>query len=263
MAAAPKAAQRSRPVAPQAPSVASSRPPVVSASRCLTKILGPLERGEGIRHGWLGDSGSGKTWANKWLVAEAVRRRLVDVVLVIDDKGPEQQYAGCARVHVEHLRAQPPAEGERDEVIVFRGIAARTGEACEPDDVAAMAFELSLMEGEPKPLVSIDELRRAVSPAGREWRAKEVPRLFTEGRGVGVSITWTTQSPQRIPVEAFDQSETVGLFRCGPRAINYLVRAEVITPQLAELVAGLQNGEFILVEASGAWDGYVYRAPAV
>lgn len=197
----------------------------------------------------------GKTYANRALIAEAIRRHLVDLVMILDDKGVAPQYEGAERANVGHLRRAPTAEAER--VIVFRGHTMRTGEVCGADEVARAAFELAMLPAQPKVMVSIDELRRAASPAGREWRSAEVPRLFSEGGGIGVSVTWTTQSPQRIPLEAFDQTETIGIFRLRGRALGYL--EEYLEPELVRILPDLRQGEFVLYRASEPWDGRVYR----
>lgn len=203
----------------------------------------------------------GKTYANRWLIDQALAGGLVDQVLILDDKGPAPQYAGLQRANVAHLKRELPQPDQDGRLIVFRGLTLRTGEACAADEVARAAFEISMLEGAPRVLVSIDELRRAVSPAGREWRAPEVARLFSEGGGLGVSISWTTQSPQRIPLEAFDQTETYCLFRHGRRAVNYLADQDMVEPELLELLPELQRGEFVFVDSGAPWDGRVYKLP--
>jgi len=203
----------------------------------------------------------GKTTANRWLLEQGVAQGLVDQVLVLDDKGPETPYKGLERANVAHVRREPPREGQDGRIVVLRGHTLRTGESCTADEVARLAFDLALLEGAPRVAVSIDELRRAASPAGREWRSPEVQRLFSEGGGLGVSITWTTQSPQRVPLEAFDQTETFGIFRCGRRAVNYLGDQDMVDPEVLELLPQLDRGEFVFVEASAPWDGRVYKLP--
>ena len=244
---------------PPRPDPGPRRPTPTAPTEILRTILEPLTRGEGFRHGWLGDSRMGKTYANRWLLEEGIDARLIDQVLILDDKGPEPQYPGLQRANVAHLRRELPTEEQDSRIIVLRGHTMRTGEVCPPDDPARAAFELALLPGSPRVAVSIDELRRAVSPAGREWRSTDVPRLFSEGGGLGVSVTWTTQSPQRIPLEAFDQTETFGIFRCGRRAVNYLADQDMVEPEVLAILPGLQRGEWVFVETGAPWDGRVYK----
>lgn len=205
----------------------------------------------------------GKTWANAWLMDYALRDG-VDIALILDDKQSTPQYKGTQRSTPSDLRARPPTEREHQDKIVFRGHTLRRdmNEACSADEVGRAAFELSNLPEEPRVLVSIDELRRAVTSSGREWEAKSVPRLFSEGGGIGISVTWTTQSPQRIPVEAYDQTDTLGIFRLGRRALNYLRAQDLLDPEALDVLPTLQKGEWILYDAAASWDGKIYKVNA-
>jgi hypothetical protein len=208
----------------------------------------------------LGNTGQGKTFAGAWLVDEARARGFVAVTLVVDDKGSDTVFRGCARVCPADLRDRPPGEDEAQDVIVYRGVALDPGRTVNVDDVCAQAWEINSLPERPPVLVVVDELRRAVSPAGREWRAPMVARTMAEGRAVGISVSWATQSPQRIPVEAFDNSE-LAIFHLGHRGRAYLERADLISADVSAQIARLAPRQFVLVDAAGDWDGRVYEIP--
>ncbi|MBV9837860.1 MAG: hypothetical protein JO156_07065 [Solirubrobacterales bacterium] len=231
----------------------------MDAEEALGVILEPSARGEGVRHGWLGDSRMGKSYAARELVDAAVAGGAATLALILDDKAPAPQYAGTVRANVDDLRARPPAEGEDPTRIVFKGHTLRTGQVVTTEEIAKLALELAMLPHPPRVLVHIDELRRATSPSGREWRDGSTPRLFSEGGGIGVSATWTTQTPQRIPAEAFDQSETLGLFRLDGRAVRYLDDLLFLDRRLVATLPTLQLGEWALYRKGEPWDGRVYR----
>lgn len=239
----------------------SSGQTTVGADVILPSILAPLTRGDGIRVGWLGNTGQGKTFAAAWLVDEARVRNLVDVILVVDDKGGGPPvYAGTQRVNPADLGARPPGPDDDPCAVIYRGAAADPSQSVDVETVARQAWELALLPGRPRVLVVVDELRRAVSPAGREWRAPTVARTLGEGRAVGISMLWATQSPQRIPVEAFDQS-LLCIFHLGHRGRAYLERADLISVEVSAVVAALEPRQFVVVDDAGDWDGKVYEVP--
>lgn len=239
----------SHPKTPKTPKTDSSIQTAIEA------ILEPLKRGEGFRHGWLGDTRMGKTYANRMLIEHALKRG-VALSFVLDDKGPQCQYRGSTRANMDDLKARPLNRSEDPCRIVFRGHVLRTGKVCSTDDIARVVLDDLRAD---RVLVSIDELRRAATPAGREWRGPWVPRLFSEGGGLGMSIAWTTQSPQRIPLEAFDQSETLGIFRARGRAVHYLEEQLFLDSDMVKTLPSLKVGEWVLYRKSEPWDGNVYR----
>jgi hypothetical protein len=229
-------------------------------------ILDPLRRKEGFRHGWLGDSRTGKTYANALLVDAALRVG-ISIAIIIDDKLPVPQYAGSQRANVRELWDCPVSKGtdhygspDISNRIVLRGAALRTGQRVDTDQVAALLLDnWARLPSRPMVLASIDELRRAVSPGGMAWRGKDLPRLFTEGGGLGVSVSYTTQTPQRIPTEAIDQTETFGLFRMTGRGARYITDMMLLNDEIADLLPTLQVRQWILVSKGEPWNGKIYQ----
>jgi hypothetical protein len=231
----------------------------------LVEIVESASRGDGWRHGWLGDSGMGKTWANIRLVEYALQHKAADLVLTLDDKSNHYaQYKGTFRIDPADLRARKPGPGERSDHIVFRGVAESRNfnRGCSAEDVASLAQQIA---GCTKGLilVNIDELADATN-GGQAWRREEgeskIAQIFRKGRGVGLSIAWTTQVPQSIPREAFALSDTIGIFRLAGREVEYLQSKRVITTELGEVIPSLQRGEWVLYNKNqGEWDGRVYK----
>lgn len=236
----------------------------------------------GFRHLWLGDSGMGKTEANKLLIdfcrapKGKDKKRLIDVTLHIDDKNKwEQQYEGTPRISPEHYRHHPasgsyefPCSGGRklpeDKTnINFRGIAytSSTGESPHEDvsheSVAEMAWEL-VREAPIQVLTNIDELADATN-GHQTWSGQLLPQMYRKGRAVGLSVVATTQLPQLLPREAFGLSDTIGIFRMSAREAAYLQRYNVLSKEEIDEIAGLQIGEFRLFRKSHPSDPTIYR----
>lgn len=231
----------------------------------LTRIGPALTDGDGVRVGFIGNTGSGKTYGLAWLAKWAANQDLVDVELIVDDKNGEPPWDGHRRTNPATAATNPPPDPEDDEgpqIIVYRGVAMDPSSTVDVEEVAKQAWALVQGEGHPAVAMVVDELRRAVSPAGREWRTPTVARAITEGRAAGLSVLWGTQSPQRIPVEAFDQS-LLCIFRLGHRGRAYLERADLISLRVSEVISTLEPRQFVVVDDSGDWDGKVYEVPFV
>jgi hypothetical protein len=209
----------------------------------------------------LGDTRKGKTFANAKLLEAAIATGAVAVVFSLDDKSQAAaQYAGALRANPADLMARPLAADESAEHIIFRGHTLGTNQSCSAEDLAAFVWNQFRTANPGVPVVAnVDELRRATTPAGREWKSPTVPILFSEGGGVLVSVNWTAQAPQRIPLEAFDQSSSLGFFQMGGRAPRYLVDQDVLTDEQAELLPRLQRGQFILRVKGYDWDRRIYQ----
>jgi hypothetical protein len=68
------------------------------ADAILPRILEPLRTGQGIRVGWLGNTGKGKSYAAAWFIEQLRRGGFVHVVLTVDDKDRATVYPGTQRV---------------------------------------------------------------------------------------------------------------------------------------------------------------------
>ena len=226
----------------------------------LEKITVALRKREGFRHLWLGDSGMGKTAANRILIEWVLKNKLVDQVLTIDNKDRwKSQYDGCFRANPQHLRQEPPKSNEETRHIVFRGIALTRSLEHDVDinDVAKMGWDMvRLMPC--SVLINIDELADATN-GHQSWSSEEVPQIYRKGRGVGYSVTATTQLPQLLPREAFGLPDTIGIFRMTAREASYLKNYRVITEEEINEIASLEIGQFRLYRKSFPVDRNIYK----
>lgn len=232
----------------------------------LDQVFAPIEHGEGIRIGIVGDSGTGKTHAARQLLAAWLARVPRGIALIHDDVGP-CQYAGEQRGFPADLKTQPAA----GRAIVFRGA---NGRGCDPADVAALAWKLS--HASVPVLIVLDELERAAS-AGH-WRHAAgcdggascscmLPRAFAWGRRVQLSVAWTTQSAQAAPREALEQSTALFTMHVAGRGARYLDELGYLdggaAAALAQLPDGMappdKRGACLVLRRGAPWDGKLYR----
>jgi hypothetical protein len=226
----------------------------------MERIIEPLQRKEGVRHLWLGDSRMGKTYANRALLGYIRKRCLVDVVLTIDDKSRwKAQYDGTFRANPSHLRKTGILPGDDAGNIVFRGVATTLSpdDSVEPEDVAEMAWEM--IRAKPcTVLLNIDELADATN-GNQNWKGTRLPQLYRKGGGIGLSVVATTQLPQMLPREAFGLSETIGIFRMSGREAEYLYKYRVIEEVDIDAIQNLKIGEWLMYQKSTPRDANVYR----
>ncbi len=247
----------------QRAAVPGARPgTLLPGARAIDLVFAPLAWGEAPRVGVLGDSGTGKTEAERHLVAEYTRR-VPGVAIVIDDKEIRPRFAGQYRRDTSEIAADKPIAEPR--VLVLRG-EARTGVQVDQESVARLAWA---MAGRRRPvLVVYDELSRSAKKG--EWKrgVEKLPTSFGQGRAVGISSIWGTQSPQEVPLEAFEQASIIICFRLDGRGLNLLrFRNYVQTDELEAKIRSLpgddlppdQRGEFVLLRRGRPWDGYSYR----
>jgi hypothetical protein len=237
-----------------------------NAQVVLPIITAPAKRGDGWRHLWLGNSGCGKTYANVRFVDWCLRNGVSHLVLTLDDKSNfYAQYQGTFRANPSDLRKRKPQGREPSNHIVFRGVALtrKFNDGCSAQSVARLGQDI-VASSRGFVLVNIDELADATN-GGQAWTREEgnesaIAQVYRKGRGVGLSITATTQVPQSLPREAFALSDTIGIFRLSGREIEYLLKQRAITPDLAAVIPTLQMGEFILYDKNQvAWDGKIYK----
>lgn len=226
------------------------------ASEAWAILAEPLKRRplEGIRVGALGITGAGKTTGILDFLAYLEAQKVIDVFVVYDVKLPIQQYPGDVIFEAGPLLTAPPDR------YPARRVLRRESVDHTPDlETAARVTKLASYNGIPTMLV-IDELKRATTKVGRQFVTPTVSELLTEGRALGASLLWGEQIPQRVPTEGFDQSQLM-LFRAGRKALAYLENQNVIEPEVVEVVANLQVGQFVLVSADADFDGTVYQVP--
>lgn len=230
-----------------------------SGAAAVRIIVEPYTRErEGWRHLFLGDSGQGKSYANRALL-RAAAHELGAVVVAHDDSKREPQYEGALRAHPDDLDSRPITEEEETSgAIIFRGDP-YAGRVVEVEDVATLALKLA-RAGVPT-VLAVDELDRAVTPGGQQLVALSLRTALTQGRALGLSVASTTQNPARAPKEVVDQATTVGLFRLGPRAISYLDDRLYFDSELLEVIETLERGDFVLHRPGYQWDRTLYRFP--
>jgi hypothetical protein len=210
-------------------------------------ICASAARGEGYRHGFIGNTGSGKTTAMKALLGSSSAA----FTLIHDDAKRDAQYAGSV---CDSFAAAP----EDATTVIFRGDPFR-GTVVEVEDVAALAVYLARARI-PIRLV-VDELDRACSIGAKTLSAASLRIALTQGRALGLSVLWSTQTPQRAPIEVIDQSSTIGICQLGPRALNYLDERLCFDADLLAIVPQLQTFEFVLYEQGRPWNRTIYTAP--
>lgn len=227
-------------------------------------IAGSLARHppEGFRHLWLGDSGMGKTQANRILIEQVLKLKHVTMVLTTDDKSSwAAQYDGMCRIHPNDLRTNPPRSGEDRRHIVFRGIGITRTPSPEvanlPFDVAQMAWSL-VRQHQCSILLNVDELADATN-GHQSWNEEDIAQIYRKGRGVGISVVATTQLPQLLPREAFGLSDTIGVFRMSSRETKYLYSNNVLGKDQIDEIEALKVGEFRLFRKSHPLDPNVYK----
>jgi hypothetical protein len=247
---------------------------IAPGTEAAAEAWAPLEYGEGARVGVLGDSGVGKSTAERALIKEW-RKRSPGIVIVVDDKGPKQRFEGQPRRDIADLRAHP-LDPEGPHVVVLRGDAF-AGYKVDREEVAAFAWKL--IGRRQRVLVVFDELKEAC--AGGQWKggAQWLPRCFSQGREVGLSVLWGTQDTQEVPAEAFNQSGRILTFKLAGNGLrllgarNYLITSPPVEPEtLEQTIASLpgeddppdERGIFVLLRRGRPWNcrRYRFEAPA-
>jgi hypothetical protein len=237
-----------------------------SFAQAVRLITSAEQRREGWRHGFIGNTGTGKTTATRALIdiqnrgfgAGGVPTEIL--TLIHDDAKLDPQYAPRAGTDALHWVAESfDNVPETAHTITLRGDAFR-GTTVEVEQVAGLALTIARASREPVRLV-IDELDRACTRGGRELDSPSLRVALTQGRALGVSVLWSTQTPQRAPIEVIDQSSTIGIFQLGPRALNYLDERLCFDAELLAVVPGLAVGQFVIYEQGRPWNRIIYRTP--
>lgn len=218
------------------------------------KLAAPLDRGEGIRIGAIGITGSGKTTSIIAFIRYLIETHRIHLIIVHDIKNPAPQYEGTIEHEADSVLARPPLQYPAVAVLRRRDI-----DHIPSVELAARVTKHASYNGVPTMLV-VDEFKRACSPSGREFEAPTIKELLSEGRAIGASLIWTTQIPQRVPGEAYDQSKVL-IHRSGPKVTNYLTGQRIIEERAAGTVAQLRPGQFILGEAEDESDNAIYEVP--
>lgn len=224
-------------------------------------ITAQITKGNAYRHLWLGDTGMGKTYANEMFIRWQLAKHKVALVLSLDNKDAHAaQYTGTCRINPADLKARRPQGDEPKNHIVFRGVAMtrKLSQDCGPDEIARLAWEIVTLR-KTQILINIDELGDATN-GNQAWKAKTLAATYRKGRGVGISISATTQLPQILPREAYGLSDTICLFRMAGREAAYLESRKTITKESARIIPNLGIGECLIYDkARGSLDGKIVK----
>ncbi len=227
--------------------------------------LAILKFGEAPRVGVLGDSGTGKSFALKWLIAAYLEMEPRGVAIIVDDK-PKQRFVGQVRRDIADLRRRPPdPKGPR--AIVLRGEPYAIGGDVDPETVAEFQLEQSHRK---RPTVGVyDELGKAAD--GGQWLAGKTSRIswaFGKGRDADVASFWGDQETEGVPRQAFNQSSSLFVFRMRGNPLRLLKKrgyleggnVEEVIPRLhGEPLPPAQRGTFVHLRRSQPWDGVIYK----
>jgi hypothetical protein len=218
-------------------------PKTVTGLQALELIADPwLCKGWGLRHLWIGYSGSGKTIANVAL-ADYLKHAGV-VTIAVDQKAKVSRYDEATIATEEELDT---VEGRS---CVVRGFAAkgRLEDSVNFDRLARYVWLLG-RSGMQVALIA-DELSDAqqsekhfVKTSGRySW----METLYRQGRECGVSVCAATQLPQEIPRCVYSLSDSVGYFRQEAHEADYYQRLNLLSDDDIATVASLDVHQFLL-----------------
>src|SRR2546423_537981 len=230
-------------------------PQAGTREEALALIFAPTKGGDGFRHGALGAPGYGKTYHVRQVIAAALERDVVDLVLSHDVKYRQAEFEGIELTHVG--AAADPAQLELRRHLVYRGDV-RADVVCEAEDVALAGKKIA-QGSEIRVLLNIGELDDCLTEGGRGWRAPTVQWFSSKGRALGACLLWTTQQPKRSPDEIFDQSTTLAFFHHEERSANYLSNTLLLDEDLVRTLPQLAIGEFVLKVPAREWNRKVYR----
>jgi hypothetical protein len=192
------------------------------------------------------------------VIAEALDRRLVDLVVSHDVKGAEPDYYPGTCVPFVADVADHLVEVEASRHVVLRGDP-RNDTRCDAEAVATYAKQIS--RAGLRVLLNIGELDECLSEGGRSFEAPSVRWFSSQGRQLKACLVWTQQQPKRTPDEMFDQSTTLSLFQHEERSSNYLGNTLLLDEALVAILPRLARSEFVVRVPGQAWNRRVYRHP--
>lgn len=224
--------------------------PKGSFAEAVGIITASLKGGEGYRHGWLGNTGAGKTVGIK-----ALLRATDTFTLIHDDTKLAPQYDVAPAACVTRFFDAP----DDARTVLFRGDPFK-GTVVEVEPLAVLTRQIAMSTRKPTRFV-VDELDRACTTGGKELASPTLRLLMTQGRSMGISVVWSTQAPQRMPREIIDQSSTIAICQLGPRALNYLDERLCFDKEFLDAVPTLKTFQFVLYENGKPWNGQIYTSP--
>jgi hypothetical protein len=201
-----------------------------------------MARGWGLRHLWIGYSGSGKSVANAYL-SEYLKTHGV-ITIAVDQKSPVSRYDdNCIRGvdDLAYLDARSCVirgfrfENRIEDRVDFNSLASQIWRiGCSGPRVALVADELKDAQQSPQ---------QWERPQGtRAWMSV----LYEQGREVGISVIAATQLPQEIPRGAYSLSDSIGFFRQEAHEADYYRRLNILSKADIDELAVLGENEFLL-----------------
>jgi hypothetical protein len=231
------------------------------------EVLAQLDQGEQPHVGLIGDTGTGKTTAERELVARYLRRS-PGSVFIVDDKELRARFEGNERKDRRDLRDHPiDPEGPNPRVIIFRGEPSR-GVLADPEEIAELCWR-RVARGAAPGSWSTSSWPAAALTKNAQWRkgVEHLPRTFTAGRAVGIGTLWGAQSPQLVPIDPFEQSSAILCFRLAGLGLQRLKERDYLLGGADEVIPRLHGppqpkptrGDFVLLRRGQPWNRKVYK----
>ncbi len=236
---------------------------------CRPKEYNGLKISEGFRFGALGETGTGKTTLIRTVLIASLERRHAFFILAHDTKGVIPEYPESIQLsHPNDFKVRGGFREKEPHFVSFRGDPIRDI-VCPVEDVAAFSLEIA-RKGRMKDgqwttfphVVCIDELAAAATEGRRGWDSPSTLKLFEQGRKIGVSTVWTTQSPRKCPPDAMGQSSSVAIFRLTGTDRNNVRDTLMLEGGIVDAISELPDHHFLLYRKAVKWDGKVYKLPA-
>jgi hypothetical protein len=235
---------------------------------CRPKEYHGIQVSEGFRFGALGETGTGKTTLIRTVLIAALQRKHGLFIFAHDTKGVIPEYPESVQLsHPNDFKARGGFHSKEPHFVSFRGDPIRDV-VCPVEDVAASSLEIArkgrTINGHwvtfPH-VVCIDELAAAATEGRRGWDSPSTLKLFEQGRKIGVSTVWTTQSPRKCPPDAMGQSSSVAIFRLTGTDRNNVRDTLLLEGGIVDAISDLPDHHFLLYRKAQKWDGVIYKLP--
>jgi len=236
----------------------------------LEEIALPIRQdNDAIRVTVMGDTGNGKSFILEKITRYLVAESLVGTAFVLDDKRMDPQYAGHYRIDVADMHAKPPMGPPP--VTVFRGTKLAGGRPIDHEAVARLAMDLCVKRAITS-VVVVDEFGRLIS-SPQQWERPDSKwrEVFREGRSLiprsqrraglacGVSVLYSSLSPQDPPRDAIEQTDRIVLCGIAGLGLRHLQRVHSLPDELVGAVGNFKRGEFAVHRRGvSRWDGRIY-----
>ncbi len=224
------------------------------------KLGAPLREGKGIRLVIYGITGKGKTTGVREFLAFCAAEQLVDLTIIHDVKIRDRvQYEGLVvydarSIYTTDVLSRLPAFPAS---VVLR----KRGLDHMPSVDQAARVTLESANERIRTMLVVDEFARAIEedvPGG--FRKGSTTRIACEGYGLGASLIAIKQLPQFMPTEVRTQSELV-IFGVSGDGLTHLIDERAVPQSMADTIARLPVGHFMIKPAEGEPDGLVYKVP--